>query len=184
MYLIEVNLISYLKSIVNRIYWVLDSFSGVIKSLNRRAILVIYIFYNIVDYPIYFYWWLLFAPLGVLVKKFSFRKEVSKFAKNKILILYENNETYKIIAEKTGLTMGTIGSVLQKAGVIRKRKLAAFPVPDRDPNNPDFYGEGYWHMNLDLKSQSLGTVVRVTNRLNIEHSGHRGQPTKSSIAVG
>lgn len=63
MYLIEVNLISYLKSTVNLIYWVLDSFNEAINSLNRRAILVIYIFYNIVNYPIYFYWWLLFVPL-------------------------------------------------------------------------------------------------------------------------
>ena len=183
MYLIEVNLISYLKSIVNRIYWVLDSFSEVIKSLNRRAILVIYIFYNIVDYPIYFYWWLLFVPLEGLVKKVSFRKEVSEFTKKKIISLYNNNETYKIISEKTGLTKGTIGSVLQKSGVMRTHKLAAFPVPDRDPNNPLGYGEGYWHMNLNLKSQDLGTVIMLTNRLNMEHSVKRGYPTKSSILV-
>jgi len=117
------------------------------------------------------------------VKKVSFRKEVSKFAKSKILSLYKNNETYKIIAEKMGLSQGTIGSVLQKSGAMRKHKLAAFPVPDRDPNNPIGYGEGYWHMNLNLKSQDLGTVIMLTNRLNMEHSVQRGYSTKSSILV-
>ena len=109
------------------------------------------------------------------------RKKVIPSIRQKIVSLYENGNTYKIIAAATDVTTGTVGSILKQAGVVRRQTVTGFPVPDTNPNSPKTYGKGYWHMNLNIPKKSLGTMSKVTSKLTC---GPNGYPNKSSMLMG
>tara|TARA_R110000751_G_C13690223_1_gene472242 strand:+ start:298 stop:588 length:291 start_codon:yes stop_codon:yes gene_type:complete len=85
----------------------------------------------------------------------AIRKTVSKKKRNQAINFYKNGQTYKYISSVLGLTTGTVGSILKKANVARRKNAAGFPVPNKDPNDFKNYGIGYWHMNLVVRSIPL-----------------------------
>ena len=61
---------------------------------------------------------------GVYEKiKKRIRKKVIPSIRQKIVSLYENGNTYKIIAAATDVTTGTVGSILKQAGVVRRQTI-------------------------------------------------------------
>jgi len=125
--------------------------------------------------------WYLYLYAMVCMKKLRIRKKVIPSIRQKIVSLYENGNTYKIIAAATDVTTGTVGSILKQAGVVRRQTVTGFPVPDTNPNSPKTYGKGYWHMNLNIPKKSLGTMSKVTSKLTC---GPNGYPNKSSMLMG
>eukprot|EP01050_Picozoa_sp_SAG11_P002843 SAG11_NODE_148_length_14747_cov_217.933517_20_plen_90_part_00 len=87
-------------------------------------------------------------------------RKFSNVLKKEVCDLYLDHRdlTYKEIAKMTGVSEGSVGTILTLAKTPRRKPKHAsivfgFPQRTKNPNDKNSWGKGFAHMNLKFKKQ-------------------------------
>ncbi len=85
-------------------------------------------------------------------------RKFSNVLKQKVCDLYLDyrNLTYREIAKITGISEGSVGTILTISKTPRRKPKAfsiGFPQRTKDPNDSATWKQGFYHMNLKFKKQ-------------------------------
>tara|TARA_R110002167_G_scaffold55161_1_gene156931 strand:- start:379 stop:645 length:267 start_codon:yes stop_codon:yes gene_type:complete len=83
-------------------------------------------------------------------------RKFSNVLKQEVCDLYLDyrNLTYREIAKITGVSEGSVGTILTISKTPRRKPKAfsiGFPQRTKDPNDKNSWGKGFAHMNLNMK---------------------------------